>query len=99
MGGVFCFCMIVKLCAVGPMSIFDEHYLLVFFVFLIIPYKYYHKCCYACMLFAREEGCRVFLFFFVHELKSQCWRRKTRWGVHSGGSKKEREPGMMCDAG
>lgn len=70
--------------------------------FFCFSYKYYHKCCYACMLFAREEGCRVFLFFFVHELKSQCWRRKTRWSVaclHSGGSKKEREPGMMCDAG
>lgn len=47
----------------------------------------------ACFLRERK-GVEAFFSFFVHELKSQCWRRKTRWSVarlHSGGSKKERE--------
>lgn len=89
-GGVFCFCMIVKLCAVGPMSIFDEHYLLVFFVFLtsITTSVAMH----ACFLRERKGVESFFSFLCMNSNRSAGGgRRGGAWRVYTAGGVRKRE--------
>lgn len=53
------------------MSISDAHYLFFFFLFfrLIIPYKYYQKCCYACFCERGRPSAREPFFIVVHEFQ------------------------------
>lgn len=53
-GEVMLFCMIVKLCALGPMSIFDARYLFYFFFVLLFLTSIIRSV--AMHAFVREEG-------------------------------------------
>lgn len=86
-----------KMCAVGPMNIFDARYLFFFFFFcLIIPYKYYQKCCYACFC---ERGRASVRFHLCMNSNHSAGGGRSGWTGAFTKQEKERDADVMwCEA-